>query len=89
MTLPELHKVKAHADNQYHNLLDKRIKEHFQDIHRTYTIDVNYSKIQSITYTIVWGDILIEKQLRRFVRHYTEICNIEDFLKLNRNLKQM
>lgn len=26
ISLPKLHKVKAHTDNQYHNLLDKELK---------------------------------------------------------------
>lgn len=33
------------------------------------------------------NNITIEKQLRRFIRHYSEICNLEDFFLLNRNKK--
>ncbi|PKC71690.1 hypothetical protein RhiirA1_453220 [Rhizophagus irregularis] len=70
--LPKLYKVKAHADDKYHNILDRKIKEKYEDVNRTYSIDFNYNIIPEVKYLITWNNIKIEKRLRSFIRHYTE-----------------
>ncbi|PKY55766.1 hypothetical protein RhiirA4_475456 [Rhizophagus irregularis] len=54
---------------------------------RTYSINLRYEKIPQIKYIIIWNDIKIETQLRRFIRYYTNTVNLESFLLLNRNTK--
>lgn len=85
--VPKLVKVKAHADNYYHNALDEKIKLRFEDWNRTYVINLEYGKIPSINYLVLWNNVIIEKPLRRFIRYYTDTCNIESFFDLNRNSK--
>ncbi|PKY35065.1 hypothetical protein RhiirB3_455403 [Rhizophagus irregularis] len=41
--VPTLIKITAHANNVYHNLLDKNIKEKYGDLDRVYSINVNYN----------------------------------------------
>ncbi|CAB5384533.1 unnamed protein product [Rhizophagus irregularis] len=84
---PTIIKVKAHADNVYHNELDKRIKERFNDLNSTYLINLKYEELSQIKYSIMWNNVNIETQLRRFIRHYTETINLEKFIFLNRNVK--
>ncbi|GBC20729.2 hypothetical protein GLOIN_2v1479662 [Rhizophagus irregularis DAOM 181602=DAOM 197198] len=85
--VPTLIKIKAHADNVYHNLLDKNIKEKYGDLDRVYSINVNYSNIDDINYVVIWNNIVIEKRLRHFIRQYTDVRNFEQFLNLQRNAK--
>ncbi|CAB4441046.1 unnamed protein product [Rhizophagus irregularis] len=87
INLPTLIKVKAHADNVYHNLLDGKIKEKYRDLSRVYSININYSYLDEVNYIITWNNIMIEKRLRHFIRQYTDIRNFEQFLNLNRNAK--
>ncbi|GBC39515.2 hypothetical protein GLOIN_2v1480544 [Rhizophagus irregularis DAOM 181602=DAOM 197198] len=84
---PTIIKVKAHADNVYHNELDKRIKERFNDLNSTYLINLKYEELSQIKYSIMCNNVNIETQLRRFIRHYTETINLEKFIFLNRNVK--
>ncbi|CAB5387797.1 unnamed protein product [Rhizophagus irregularis] len=85
--VPTLIKITAHANNVYHNLLDKNIKEKYGDLDRVYSINVNYSNIDDINYVVIWNNIVIEKRLRHFIRQYTDVRNFEQFLNLQRNAK--
>ncbi|RGB42324.1 hypothetical protein C1646_751082 [Rhizophagus diaphanus] len=84
---PTIIKVKAHADNIYHNELDKRIKERFNNVNNTYSVNFRYEEIFQIKYSVMWNNIKIKTQLRRFIKHYTKTVNLEKFILLNRNVK--
>lgn len=61
--LPTLIKIKAHADNSYHNLLDSKIKEHYEDMNRVYLIRWNHEELKHICYFLTWNNIIIDKKI--------------------------
>ncbi|PKK56691.1 hypothetical protein RhiirC2_828242, partial [Rhizophagus irregularis] len=85
--IPRITKIKAHDDNVYHNFLDQQIKNRYSDRNRVYSVNFNFFQLDKIDYMLTWNNIIIEKPIRRFIRYYNEILNLEKFFNLRRNRK--
>ncbi|CAB5374662.1 unnamed protein product [Rhizophagus irregularis] len=85
--IPKITKIKAHDDDLYHNFLDQQIKDRYSDRNRVYSVNFNFFQLDKIEYMLTWNNIIIEKPIRRFIRYYNEILNLEKFFNLRRNRK--
>ncbi|GBC34051.2 hypothetical protein GLOIN_2v1846731 [Rhizophagus irregularis DAOM 181602=DAOM 197198] len=85
--IPKITKIKAHDDDLYHNFLDQQIKGRYSDRNRVYSVNFNFFQLDKIEYMLTWNNIIIEKPIRRFIRYYNEILNLEKFFNLQRNRK--
>ncbi|CAB5387957.1 unnamed protein product [Rhizophagus irregularis] len=85
--IPKITKIKAHNDDLYHNFLDQKIKDRYSDRNRVYSVNFNFFQLDKIEYMLTWNNIIIKKPIRRFIRYYNEILNLEKFFNLRRNQK--
>jgi ribonuclease HI len=82
----ELIKVPAHKDNYLNNLVDSLA----QSAHNNFfnlAVNLRYENIRGLSWVPTWNNIVIEKNLRKFITLTTNVANLEDFLNLNRNAK--
>jgi exonuclease III len=82
----ELVKVPAHRDNYFNNLVDNVA----QSAHNNFfnlAINLRYENVRSLNWVPTWNNIVIEKNLRKFITLTTNVANLEKFLNLNRNAK--
>ncbi|PKY55882.1 hypothetical protein RhiirA4_427852 [Rhizophagus irregularis] len=79
-------KIKAHAEDVLHNILDKEIKERYADIQGVNKLEV-IPTCAEYRYVLRWNETIIETNIRRFIRLITRTKGLEKFLNLNRNDK--
>ncbi|GBC14865.2 hypothetical protein GLOIN_2v1485349 [Rhizophagus irregularis DAOM 181602=DAOM 197198] len=79
-------KIKAHAEDALHNILDKEIKERYADIQGVSKLEV-IPTCAEYRYVLRWNGTIVETNIRRFIRLVTRIKGLEKFLNLNRNDK--
>ncbi|GBB87698.1 hypothetical protein RclHR1_01420001 [Rhizophagus clarus] len=76
-------KVKGHSGDHYNEQVDDYIRIDDSIDQLSFT----YNNLSLIKYNISWKAILIEENLRRFIRKINYITNTESFINLNRNGK--
>uniref|UniRef100_U9SXH4 RNase H type-1 domain-containing protein n=1 Tax=Rhizophagus irregularis (strain DAOM 181602 / DAOM 197198 / MUCL 43194) TaxID=747089 RepID=U9SXH4_RHIID len=82
----EVIKIKAHATDTLHNILDIEIKERYVDIHNVNKLEV-LPTCKEYRYVLRWNETIVETNIRRFIRLITRIQGLEKFFNLNRNDK--
>ncbi|CAB5359699.1 unnamed protein product [Rhizophagus irregularis] len=76
-------KIKAHAEDALHNILDKEIKERYADIQGVNKLEV-IPTCAEYRYVLRWNGTIVETNIRRFIRLVTQtIDKLIDLLKQN------
>ena len=80
------HKVKSHDSDEYNNRIDKYVKEIYNSIEEK-GLNIRSQMSDRIRFVPCWRNVVIEKNLRKFLRMTSNVSELENFLNLNRNAK--
>ncbi|RGB24735.1 hypothetical protein C1646_772659, partial [Rhizophagus diaphanus] len=75
----EVIKIKAHVEDLLHNNLDKEIKVRYDDIQNVNKLEV-ISTCAEYRYVLRWNGIIVETNIRRFIRLITRTTGLENSL---------
>ncbi|CAB5322954.1 unnamed protein product [Rhizophagus irregularis] len=75
-------KIKAHAEDALHNILDKEIKERYADIQDINKLEV-IPTCAEYRYVLRWNGTIVETNIQRFIRLVTHTKGLEKYDKRN------